>query len=107
MAKKSHSPAATRFAGRNQIEPAVVVVVERSNPPAALPAQLRESNALQPLAFHISPQADTRRARMRERQIHPAVFIEIESHHADGWRQLLFAEIDAGERGKFPFAGIE
>ncbi len=44
---------------------------------------------------------------MRERQIHPAVFIEVESHHADGWRQLFFVELDAAERREFPFARIE
>src|SRR5207245_4638880 len=57
--------------------------------------------------LHIPPQADARRACVREGQIHPAVFIEIQSHHADSGRYLLFVEIDAVKRREFPFSGIE
>ena len=39
------------------------------------------------LAIHIAPQADPRRAGMRQRNVHPAVFVEVE-------------DVDAGSRGK-------
>ncbi len=44
---------------------------------------------------------------MRERKVHPAVFVEIERDHTDGRRQIFFCEIDAGQRRKFPFARIQ
>ena len=44
---------------------------------------------------------------MREGQIHPAVFIEVESHYAHRRWQLLLVEIDGAERPEFPFARIE
>src|SRR5256885_11482558 len=74
---------------------------------AFLPAEVGERNALQPLSFHVPPQADARRAPMRERQIHPAIFVEVERDNAHGGRQLLFAEIDAAERREFALARIE
>jgi len=44
---------------------------------------------------------------VREGQIHPAVFIEVESRYTHrGW-QLLLVEIDGVERPEFRFAGIE
>ena len=106
ISQQSQFPAAARFSRSDKIEPAVIVVIENGNSPAALPAEIGERNVLQPLPFHIPPQADARRTRMRERQIHPAVFIEVERHHTHRRRQLLFVEIDAAERREFPFAGI-
>ena len=44
---------------------------------------------------------------MRERQIHPAIFVEVERDNSHRGRQLLFAEIDAAERREFALARIE
>ena len=59
------------------------------------------------LSVNIAPEADARRAGMRESEIHPAVFVEIESDDTDGGRKIFFFEVDRGERREFSFAGIQ
>src|SRR4029077_3101363 len=95
------------FPDSHEIEPAVVVVVDRGEAPAALPAKIRKGDTLEALAFYVAPQADARRASVRESEVHPAVFIEIEGNDTDGGRKIFFCEIDNGKRGEFPFAGIQ
>ena len=99
--------AAVGFAGGDEIEPAVVVVIDRGNSPAALPAEIGQLHALEALPFHVAPQADAGRACVRESEIHPAVFVEVERDHADGGRQIFFLEIDRGASGvNFPSRGF-
>ena len=43
---------------------------------------------------------------MGERQIHPAVLVEIEGDDADGRGQIFFLEIDRRERMNFPSRGF-
>src|ERR1700722_18012 len=89
------------------IEPAVVVVVDGGETPAALPAEIGEGDALETFAVDIAPEADAGSARVREGEIHPAVLVEIEGHDADSGREIFFFEIDRGQRSEFSFARIE
>ena len=86
ISKQPEFPSVTGLTRSDKIEPAVIVVIKRRNSPAALPAEIGKRYALQPFPLHIPPQADARRACVREGQIHPAIFIEIQSHHADSGR---------------------
>ena len=44
---------------------------------------------------------------MCERQVHPAIFVKVERHHAHCRRQLLLSKINPFERAEFPFAWIQ
>src|SRR5258708_6886315 len=94
------------FTDGNEIEPAIVVIIERRESPTALPTEIRQLEAFEPLAFNIAPQADARRSGVGESEVHPAVFIEIERDHTDGGRKIFFCEVDAGQRREFPLARI-
>src|SRR5260370_14543001 len=107
IAQQAQFATGAGFPDSNEIEPAVVVVVDRGEPPAALPAEIGKGDALETLAFDVAPQADAGRSRVRESEVHPAVLVEIESNDADGWLQIFFCEIDAGKRGEFPAARIQ
>ena len=106
IAEQAEFAAAAGFAGGDEIEPAVVVVIDGGNSPAALPAEIRKRDALEMLAVDVAPEADAGRACVRESEIHPAIFVEVESDDADGGRQIFFFEIDCGERSEFSFARI-
>ncbi len=96
------------FACGDEIEPAVVVVVECGDALALLPIQIGEFDALEALAFDVAPEADAGRACVREGDIHPAIFVEVEGDDADGGREIFFFEVDGGgERSEFAFAGID
>src|SRR5260370_14872411 len=95
------------FADCYEIEPAIIVVVDGGKSPAALPAQIGQWDTLETLAFDVPPQTDAGRASVRERKVHPTVFIEIECDDADGGWKIFFCEIDAGQRRKLSFARIQ
>src|SRR5580692_8544293 len=59
------------------------------------------------LAVNIAPQADAGSSGVGECEIHPTVFVEIESNDTNGGRKIFFLEIDGRDRGKFPFARIQ
>jgi len=44
---------------------------------------------------------------MRERQIHPAIFVEVKRHDPHRGRQLFLVEIDGPKWSEFSFARIE
>ena len=44
---------------------------------------------------------------MREREVHPAVLVEIECHNANSRRKIFVREIDRGQRSEFSFARIQ
>src|SRR4029077_13271443 len=90
----------TGFADCNEIEPAVIVVVDRGKSPATLPTQIGQRSALQALAFDVAPQGNSRRTGVGESEVHPAVFVKIESDDADSRWKIFFCEIDAGQRRK-------
>src|SRR5277367_3002587 len=98
---------ARQIAYGDQIEPAVVVVIDCGDAPACLPAKIGEGNALEMLAVDVFPEADAGGTGVGEGEIHPAVFIEIEGDYADGGRKIFFFEIRAGERNEFSFTRIE
>ena len=96
IAEQAQFSAAGGFSGGNQIEPAVIVVIEGRYSPAALPGNIRELPPLETLALDVAPEADPRRPGVREGEVHPAVFVEIESNDAHCWRQIFFLEVDRG-----------
>ena len=59
------------------------------------------------LPVDVSPQADAGSAGVRESEIHPSIFVEIEGDDADSRRQIFFFKIDGGKRRKFSFPRIE
>src|SRR5580700_10848689 len=106
VAEQAEFASSAGFAGGHEIEPAVVVVVDGGDAPAALPAEIGEGDALETFAVDIAPQADAWSACVSESEIHPAVFVEIEGHDADSGRETFFFEIDRGQGTEFSFARI-
>src|SRR5260221_7761143 len=107
IAQEAQFAARAGFAGGNEVEPAIVVVIEGGESPAPLPSEIRQLDPLKPLAFDIAPQADARRSGVGEGEVHPPVFIEIERDDADSRRKIFFCEIDAGQRREFAFPRIQ
>src|SRR5258706_306831 len=107
IAEEAQFPARGGFAGGNEVEPAIVVVIEGGESPAPLPSEIRQLDPLKPLAFDIAPQADAQRSGVGEGEVHPPVFIEIERDDADSRRKIFFCEIDAGQRREFSFPRIQ
>src|SRR5579859_2722953 len=100
------SPAA-RFANGDEVEPAIVVIIDRGNSPAALPAEIGKWNAFEMLSVDVAPKADPRSTGVCEREIHPAVLIEVECNNANCGRKIFFIEVNRGKRSEFSFARIE
>ena len=107
ISQQAHFAAVFGFTNRDEVEKSILVVIHRGNSPPALPAELWQRHALQFFSVHVAPQTDSRRAVMCERQIHPAVFIEIKGHYADRRRQIFFFEIDRWKFCKFAFARVQ
>src|SRR6266446_1156148 len=107
IAQQADFATGARFADSYKIEPAIIVVVDGGEPPAALPAQIGQRNTLEPLAFDVAPQGDAGRTGVGESKVHPAVFIEIECDDANRVWQIFFCEIDAGQRRKLSLARIQ
>src|SRR5205823_1082467 len=70
--------AAGVLSNRGDINPTIVVVIERHHAKTAPPAELWQRNALEALAFNVAPKRQPGCAGMREHKVHPAVFVEIE-----------------------------
>ena len=96
-----------RLAYRDEINPAVIVVVNCRNSPAALPAEIGERNAFEMFAIDVAPQADAGSADVSESEIHPAIFIEIKRDDAHSGRKIFFFEVDSSGRREFSLARIE
>ena len=75
-----------RLADGDEINPAVVVVVEGGNAPRVNPVRDRQRDGLE-LPVIVAPQSDGRRSRMGEGEIHPTIVIEVENRDAEteGW----------------------
>ncbi len=65
-----------------QIDPPVVVYVDSGQAPCPEDPVGRERNSFKVLAFDVLPQAYTGSAGMRDRYVHPAIFVEVEGQHA-------------------------
>src|SRR5580704_3816735 len=107
IAEQAQLAAACGFASGDEIKPAVVVVIDRGDAPAAVPAEIWERHAFEMLTVNVAPKTDAGSARVREGEIHPAIFVEIESDDTYCGGQIFFFEIDRGERSEFSFARIE
>src|SRR5712675_2731520 len=107
VAEETDLTAGAGLAESDEIEPAVIVVIDGGDSKAAIPTQVRQLHALETFAFNIAPQADAGRACVGESQIHPSVFIEIERDDTNRWRKDFYGEVDGGKRGKLSFARIQ
>ena len=105
VAKQSHFTAPVRrFAYSSQIHPAVVVVIQRGHAPGTNPIQFRKRNRLKRLPILVTPQRKRRRPPMREGQIHPSIFVEVENCYA--YRRRGHRCRPRLARRKLPFLGI-
>ena len=72
-----------------------------------LPIEIGKFDALKAFAFDVAPEADAGRACVGEGEIHPAVFVEVESDDADGGREIFFFEVDGAASGvNLPSRGL-
>ena len=78
--KRDSAFARKRLAHGDQVHPAVVIVIERGDPPGAHPGRHHERDAFKRFSPHVSPHGHGGRRPVRECQIHPAVVIEIGRH---------------------------
>src|SRR5580704_4323409 len=81
-----------RFTDRDEIDPAVVVVVEGSHAIGADPVRLGKLYLIEGFAMVVVPESQGWRAPLRchlsKRKVHPAVVIEIENDSCPGhWRR--------------------
>ena len=107
IAQQAKFAAVAGFACGDNVEPAVIIVIDGRNSPSALPGEIGERDAHEFFSVHIAPQADAGRARMGEGEVHPAVFIKVKGDHANGRGKIFFFEIDDGKRSEFAFARIQ
>ena len=67
-----------RFADGDQIDPAVVVVVEGGDTVGADPVGLGQFYPIETLTMIVSPECDSGRSQVREGQVHPPIVVEIQ-----------------------------
>src|ERR1700688_23574 len=106
MASRARFAAVAGFACGDDVEPAVIIVIDGRDSPAALPGEIGKRDAFEFFPVYIAPEADAGRARVGESEIHPAVFIKVKSDDADSRGEIFFLEIDDGKRSEFAFARI-
>src|SRR5579859_5903766 len=107
VAQDAKLPPAARFANGDEVEPAIVVIIDCGNSPAALPAEIGKWNAFEMLSVDVAPKADPRSTGVCESEIHPAVLIEVECNNANCGRKIFFIQVNRGKRSEFSFARIE
>src|ERR1700730_5859142 len=107
IAQEPNFAAVAGFACGDEVKPAVVIVIDRRNPPTALPGEIGKRDAHEFSSVHITPQADAGRSCVGEGEVHPAVFIKVKSDHANGRGKIFYYEIDRGKRSEFAFARIQ
>src|ERR1700682_1499343 len=104
IAQQSNLAARLALADGCQIKQAIIIVIESGKSATALPAKIREGNALQPLATYVAPECEAGRAIVGEGKIHPTVLIKVESDHANcRWKIFLgLIPSESGFEGPFP-----
>ena len=90
------------FADGDEIDPAVIVVIESGDAPGAH-ANSRSGSATRSndLPSYVAPQAQARRRPVREGEVHPAVFIEIERDDTGGGCGHVVGPRSGGAKGAF------
>src|ERR1019366_939086 len=68
-----------RLADSDEIDPAVVVVVDGGDTVGANPARLWQLHLLEGFAMVVTPERETRTSAVRKGEVHPSVVIEIEN----------------------------
>ena len=69
----------------NEVNPAVIVVVERSHTKPANPGDGGQCNLLE-LSMIVAPKREAGRPPVCKRKVHPAVVVEVEHGEPRGWR---------------------
>ena len=105
IAKQPHFAFAFfRFADGDQIDPAVVVVVDGGDAKGADPISGGKFDAIKSLAVVVPPQYQTRFARLRKRNVHPAVVVKVQHRYAV--RPAGFGATQISVSNKLPFTRI-
>ncbi len=107
IAQQAKFAAVAGFSCGDYVEPAVIIVIDGRNSPAALPSEIGQRDAHEFFSVYVAPQADAGRAGMSESEVHPAVFIKIKCDYANGGGKIFSFEIDRGKGSEFAFAGIQ
>ena len=94
-----------RFSDGDEIDPAVVVVVESSDAVGAPnPVRLWKGRTLESLAPIVTPQRDALPVALGERDIHPAIMVKIKNRNASGRGRKRCRPNSL--RDEFPFSWI-
>ena len=86
IAEQTHFTLAVfRFADCDQIDPAIVVIVDGSHTVGADPVRLRELDLIESFAMIVAPEGKRRRPspEMSKSKIHPAIVIEIQYRNSE------------------------
>src|ERR1700722_11426649 len=86
------------FADGDEIDPAVVVVVDGSDAVGAGPVYFRKWDLLETFRLLVLPEGDARLAPVGEGEVHPAIMIEIENCHSQCRPGYSIRPWDAFER---------
>ena len=110
VAKHAHFCARLRLDNRRQVDPPIVIDIDSRQAPSAHRIFKRQLHALKPPAnvlrsSNVPPQRQSRRARVRYGNIHPAVLVVIKNRNARRRRQLF--SLVQRLRRILPFARID
>src|SRR5438067_12500419 len=84
IAKQPDLAALFTLSDRSNIDPSIIVVIESGHAKASNPMELWKTRSLKFASATVAPQSDAGRSKMGEGQIHPAIFVEVESDHPGG-----------------------
>ena len=93
IAKDLHARPGLGLHNRRQIDPAVIINIDRRNAPSAQRAMQRQFHSFKPPANavrsrNVAPQRQPRRARVGDGDVHPAVLVVIQHGNAHRRRQI-------------------
>src|SRR5260370_20361407 len=88
-----------------QIDPAIIVVIQRSQSPGSPPIFDWKLDLLHALAVHVAPQGNPWRAIVGQSHVHPAILVKVQSNGCRDWWQL--GQIPHWGSAPFAFARIQ
>ena len=79
------------LADSSNIDPSIIVVIESGQAEASDPIELWKVRSFKFASADVAPQTDARSSKVGKRQVHPTIFVEVESDHPGGghWRFAL------------------
>src|SRR5438105_6132934 len=95
IAKQPNLAALFSFTDRGDVNPSVIVIIQSGQAKTANPIEFRKIHPLELASTKVAPQAEAGCNKMSEGQIHPAIFVEVESNDA------------GGRAGRFALPGID